>query len=123
MLFIVASCLDLPKMPALNKSTKKTVESVKKYLKCETISYSFTRQTKNDTTKLFLDFLIYDVKRKKPNLDSINVLLMKKFDQNDFKLKDCYRINFFYFKDYDDAKLVKGFRFNSDGVLIEEFYE
>lgn len=120
---LITSCMDVPKMPELNNSTKKTFDSVKNYLKCETISYERTKQTKNDTTKLYLDFLIYDLKRKNPNLDSINLVLMKKFEQNDFKLKDYYCISFFYFKDYDDAKLVRGFDYNGNGELIGVFYK
>ena len=119
LLLLICSCINRP-IPKLTSQTKKTLDSVRKYLECENVVENYkTKQVSGKPNRKYLTIDFYDVKRKHVNFDSINKVVMDAYENNGFELKKYYRVSLYYFDNYDNADLKKAFFYDSTRTLVE----
>ena len=107
-------------MPKLTSKTKKTLDSVRKYLDCENVVENYkTKQKSGEPNRKYLTIDFYDVKREQVNFDSINKVVMDAYEANGFDLKKYYRVSLYYFDNYNNAHLKKAFFYDSTRKLVE----
>ncbi|MNE22632.1 hypothetical protein D3C80_1158490 [compost metagenome] len=123
LLMSIYSCLGIPKMPELDSDSKKELEGIKNYLKCDEIKQTYFSKTTDGKDYLSFTLEIYDVRRNNSNLDSINKVIFDLYQRNKYELNKCDQVNIYYFKEYTSALIRKAYFFDGNFKLIKVAYK
>lgn len=122
-IFLVSSCVNTPEMPELSSKSIREFNNVRKYLKCDNIKQRYKREYTNSYDRLSFSILLYDIRAKQINYDSLNKVILDIYEANKYKLKNCYHVSIYYLNNFENADLRKVYIFDGKRNLVEVAYD